>query len=282
MWAALAVLIWSGAVVALRLGMVTTLNAYDLTALRFGTAAPLLLLVIAMNFEAIKKLGVVRVLILVSSFGAPYVVLLSVAVKSIPASSAGALNPGAMAVASSLFGIILLKNKVSTDLLIGSAIILFGMWLKATLDPEGFSAGHFIAILTGGMWAVYALTLKGTGTAALTATALVSVGSAVVFLPIYIFALPKDIFGASSSDIVTQMVVQGFFVSLIAVYAFSRSTEILGLAVAGTLPALIPLVSLTLGYVFLGEAAGVGELIVALVVGVGVTVVLARVTRGTG
>lgn len=275
----MAVLIWSGSVVALRFGMVTTLNAYDLTALRFGTAAPLLLVVVAKNMKPIKELGVARLLVLILSFGAPYVVLLSVAVKTIPASSAGALNPAAMAVFSSIFGIVYLKNRVRTGLLIGSTILLFGIWLKTTLDPEGFASGHFIAIVTGWMWAVYALTLKGTGTAALTATALVSVGSAILFLPIYLFALPKGITSASGYNIVTQMVIQGVFVSLIAVYAFSRSTEILGFTVAGTLPALIPLVSLILGYIFLGEAAGGEELIVALVVGIGVTVLLARASQ---
>ena len=38
-WAITAITIWSGSLVMLRLGVTTSLNAYDLTILRFGVAA---------------------------------------------------------------------------------------------------------------------------------------------------------------------------------------------------------------------------------------------------
>jgi len=41
-WAVAAITIWSGSLVMLRLGVTTSLNAYDLTALRFGVAALIL------------------------------------------------------------------------------------------------------------------------------------------------------------------------------------------------------------------------------------------------
>lgn len=273
-WAATAVLIWSGSVVALRLGMVTNLNAYDLTALRFGTAAPLLLLVIFRNAAVIWQLGIVRLLLIIISFGAPYVILLSLALKTAPAATAGALNPGAMAVFAVLLGAAFLKAHIGSTRFAGIALIIVGLFITAAVQSGGLTAGHLILILTGGMWAAYAFIIRASGIPALLATAIVAVGSAVLYLPIYISVLPHKIADASVWDIGLQMGVQGVLVSLAAVYAFSRSIELLGLTIGAALPALIPLVSLGLGFVFLGEPAGVGELLTASVIGLGVALIL--------
>jgi len=63
-------------------------------------------------------------------------------------------------------------------------------------------------------------------------------------------------------------------VSLLAVYAFNRSIELLGLETGAVLPALIPLVSLILGAIFLGEFAGRGQFLSALIIGLGVALIL--------
>jgi len=77
------------------------------------------------------------------------------------------------------------------------------------------------------------------------------------------------------------MGVQGVLVSLVAVYAFSRSTELLGLNIGAALPALIPLVSLGLGFAFLSEPAGANELATATVIGLGVALILTAAKPNT-
>lgn len=275
-----AVLIWSGSVVALRLGMVTNLNAYDLTALRFGTAAPFLLPVIMSNTDQLRRLGIAKLLLLIISFGAPYIVLMSLALKTATAASAGALNPGAMAVFGVILGAIFLGGSIGLRQLSGIATILFGLLIAAAAQLGGLETAHLILVLTGGMWATYALIIRKSGIPALLATAIVAVGSAGLYLPVYALALPQQIAGASINEILLQMCVQGILVSLIAVFAFSRSTELLGLTRAAALPALIPLVCLGLGFVVLGEAAGYSEFITAMTIGLGVALILSP-TRPT-
>jgi drug/metabolite transporter (DMT)-like permease len=153
-------------------------------------------------------------------------------------------------------------------------MIIAGMCITAAVHSGGMIVGHLILILTGGMWAAYAFIIRSSRIPALPATAIVAVGSAVLYLPIYIFVLPHEIAGASAWDIGLQVGVQGVLVSLAAVYAFSRSIELLGLTIGAALPALIPLVSLGLGFVFLGEQAGYGELLIASVIGLGVALIL--------
>lgn len=131
------------------------------------------------------------------------------------------------------------------------------------------------------MWASYTVIIRKSGIAALHATALVAVGSALVYLPIYAFALPKRVFDAPVPDILLQAGFQGVLVSVLAVYAFNRSTELLGAVIGSTLPALIPLVTLLLGAVILSEPSRPNELAIALTIGAGVALILVRRQPGS-
>jgi drug/metabolite transporter (DMT)-like permease len=274
-WALFAILIWSGSLVLLKLGVTTHLNAYDLTALRIGAAGALLLPVVVKRGMALNRLGATGLVVLIGSFGALYIVLLSQALKTASASAAGALNPGIMAVSAMLFGIVLFKDRARSVHVVGITLILFGLCAEVFWGASKLTIGHLILVLTGAMWATYAVIIRRTGIAALHATALVAVGSAAIYLPIYAFALPKQVHAAPLPDILVQTGFQGVLVSILAVYAFTRSAELLGPVVGSTLPALIPLVALLQGAFFLGEPFQTKELTVALTIGAGVALILA-------
>jgi len=108
----------------------------------------------------------------------------------------------------------------------------------------------------------------------LNAAAIVAVGSAVVYLPVYMLVLPKRIAVAPVSDVLLQAGFQGVLVSVVAIYAFNRSAELLGAVAGATLPALIPVVTLGLGAVILGESAGRDEIASAALVAVGLALIL--------
>lgn len=278
-WAATAVLVWSGSLVLLRLGVTTHLNAYDLTALRFGAAAVVLLHVIFRQGFAYDRLGVSGLLLMIGGFGAVYIILVSLALTTAPASAAGAFNPGIMAVSSMLLGTVIFRDRISRLRLLGIALILAGLLLSAWHHPGGLTTGHVILVFTGVMWAGYALVVRSARIAALHVTAIVAVGSALVYMPIYILVLPKQMTGAPLQDIALQTGFQGVLVSVVAVFAFNRSAELLGPVVGATLPALIPVVTLALGMIVLREPAGPPEAAAALVIGMGVTLVLAGRAR---
>ncbi|NVJ90324.1 MAG: DMT family transporter [Methylocystaceae bacterium] len=279
LWAVTAVFIWSCSFVLLRFGITTNLNAYDLTALRFGTAAVCLCPIIIKKGFSFSRLGITGVTLLVCGFGAPYVILISLALKTAPASAAGALNPGIMAASSVLIGATVFKDRIGPIRLTGMVLIGAGLLFSIFHQPNSFTEGHAILILTGIMWAIYAITLRKTPIPALHATSIVVVGSALIYLPIYIFALPQQISTTPISDILLQMGFQGMLVSIIAVFAFNRSVELLGPIIGASLPGLIPLLTLILSFVILQETAGFDEITTAIVTGLGVTLILAGGSR---
>lgn len=272
-WAVVAVTVWSGSLVMLRLGVTTSLNAYDLTMLRFGVAALLLAPVALRRGAGTDRLGFIGLGAMVVAFGAPYVLLIALAMKTAPAAAAGALNPGVMAIASALLGRMILGDRVGSVRFGGLAVTATGIVLFTRVGGA-VTTGHLILIATGIMWASYALIVRRAAVPALNATAIVAVGSAVFYLPVYLVALPKQILAAPLTDILVQAGFQGVLVSIVAIYAFNRSAELLGSVAGATLPALIPVVTLGLGVVALGETAGVGEFVSAILVTAGLTLIL--------
>lgn len=272
-WAVVAITVWSGSLVMLRLGMTTSLNAYDLTVLRFGVAALILTPVALRRGAGTERLGLIGFIAMVVTFGAPYVLLIALAMKTAPAAAAGALNPGVMAIASVLLGRMILGDRIGSARFTGLAVTATGIVLFTRVGGA-VTTGHLILIGTGVMWAGYSLIVRCAAVPALNATAIVAVGSAVFYLPIYLVALPKQILAAPLADVLVQAGFQGILVSVVAIYAFNRSAELLGPVAGATLPALIPVVTLGLGVVVLGETAGAGEFVSAILVTVGLALIL--------
>ncbi len=87
------------------------------------------------------------------------------------------------------------------------------------------------------MWPVYALIVRLGAVPALNATAVVAAGSAVFYLPVYFLVLPKQVLAAPLGDALAQAGFQGILVSVVAIYTFNRSAELLGHVAGATLPA---------------------------------------------
>ena len=271
-WAATAIAIWSGSLVLLRFGVTTSLNAYDLTALRFGVAALILLPVILRHGFGLATLRPGGLVLVVAGLGAPYVLMISWAMVSAPAGAAGALNPGVMAIAAILLGGIVQGERIGRLPRIGILLILGGILV---FTGGHIGGGHLLLVMSGIMWAGYTLVIRRACIPALQAAAIVAVGSALAYLPVYLAFLPKAVTVAPLPDVLMQAGFQGFAVSVIAIFAFNRSTELLGPVTGASLPALIPLATLGIGVVLLGEPAGGQETLGAGTIGLGVVLILA-------
>ncbi len=272
-WATVAITIWSGSLVMLRLGVTTSLTPYDLTTLRFGTAALVIAPFALKRGPLPEKLGGISLVAMVAAFGAPYVMLIALAMKTAPAAAAGALNPGVMAIVSVLLSWTFSGEHIGHARFVGLGVTATGIFLFARTGGS-FTNGHLILLGTGVMWASYSLIVRSAAVPAMTATAIVAVGSALIYLPVYILFLPKQILAAPLADILVQAGFQGMLVSVVAIYAFNRSAELLGSIAGATLPALIPVATLGFGVSVLGEVASLGELISAVLISTGVVLIL--------
>jgi drug/metabolite transporter (DMT)-like permease len=269
-WGLFAVGIWAGSFVLLRLGVHTTLNPFDVTALRFATAALVLLPVLWRRGWALPRLGWSGLTLAVTGAGAPYALLVAAGLQSAPAAHAAALIPGLTAVFTAIFGFWFLQEPIARLAWAGTVMILAG---TVAIGGAGASIGQVFFIVAALLWSGYVVLLRRAAVESLHAVAIVAVGSALLYLPLYITVLPKAIGSAPAGDIALQALYQGLFTTVVGLFAFNRSVSSLGAARGAALAALIPVTTLLLAAQFLAEKPGAQDIGAAVLIGTGVALV---------
>jgi drug/metabolite transporter (DMT)-like permease len=266
-----AVTIWSGSFVLTRLGVKTTLSAYDVTALRFGFGAIVLLPVVWSQGFALARLGWPSLATLIGGTGAPYVLLIATGLRFAPAAQAAALVPGPMSVIAALLGAVLLKERLSTQKWCGVGAILLGsLIIGGFYGGDGAGLGQAAFLAAAVLWAGYVIVLRHSRLSSLHAAAIVTVGSALAYLPIYAAFLPVGLSKAPLADIAVQAIYQGGLTTVLGLAAFNRAVALLGAAAGAALPALVPVVTLAMGALLLNEAPGISDIASACLIGAGV------------
>src|SRR5262245_18041719 len=121
-----AVSIWASWSAITRLAVTTSLDAWDIAALRFGVAGLLLWPVVARRGLARDRLGWPGLAVIIGGAGAAFAVVAAGGLRFAPAFDQGALNPGFMPLFVALFAAIVLKERLSTTRKLGLGLILAG------------------------------------------------------------------------------------------------------------------------------------------------------------
>lgn len=253
-YAALTVAVWSGFILVSRLGGKSPLTAWDVTALRFGTAALILLPVwlwrrLRLNFSW-------RMVILAVTGGCGYGVLVYAGFKLTSAAHGAVLLPGMLPFLVALMAWLVLGERPSPQRWLGLVGIAAGIACLAT-DSFGSSVGDWrgdLLILTSSLsWAIYTVLVRRWQVAPWDATLGVGLVSAALYLPVYVLWLPHNLAAASLSTIALQAAYQGVLAVIVAMMFFMRAVAILGPTKVGTLMALIPAIAGTAAAPLLGE-----------------------------
>ena len=243
-----------------RYGVTTTLSPYDITALRFACAGLLLAPVVYRRGWGIRQVGITKWLVIVCCAGVPYVLIASSGLQFAPAAHAGALVPGTMPLWAALLAMLFLKEKITGVRKLGLMLIPVGIVIFVGAGLTDFASGNWrghLLFLTAAMtWASFTVAMRSAGQSGFTplqAAAVVSVVSAVVYLPVYLLFLPHRIMEAPLGPIITQTIYQGIFVSIISLYAYARSVAILGASLGASFASLVPVLAMLTAIPLLGE-----------------------------
>ncbi len=272
-WGGLAALIWAGWMVFTRMGVQLSLNAYDIAALRFGVAGLVLLPIVLRRGISVGKAGWPGALVLATGAGAPYVIVAASGLTFASAGHAGALIPGAMPLFATLLSLALLAERLSKSQSGGLALIVGGILLIA--GPGVFTGtgeewiGHIMFLLAAFMWATFTVAMRGWGVSPLRATAIVSVVSMVLYLPIYFAFLKPQLITAPASEVLFQAFYQGVLVT-VSLLSYSRAVAILGAARGSVFAALVPVLATVIAIPVLGEWPSFSDCAAILVVTLGV------------
>ena len=130
-----------------------------------------------------------------------------------------------------LIGLVLITSGISS-----AAIPYFLDWSAST------AFGDLLILLSSILWACYATLASRWRYPPWGLTCAIAFGSSLVYLPIYFLWLPKQIFAAPLSMVITQGIFHGLFATILAMLTYLKAIALLGAERAAALLALVPIV----------------------------------------
>ena len=257
-WIAVAatICIWTGFILVSRAGGKGLLTGWDVAALRFGVGG-----LVALFFLSRVSLPPLKVIALFSVFGGiGYAVTVYTAFRLAPAAHASVLMPGALPFATAVIAWLWLRQAPSRVQRLALGLVFAGIVLTAadTLSHgaqiTGLQlAGDALFLCGSSAWATFTLLLRRYPMPPLAATVATTLGSAVVYLPIWWLFLPSTLGQAPAAEIAMQAVYQGVLVVFVAMLLYTFAVRQLGPQTVALLMAVVPGLSALAAVPVLGE-----------------------------
>jgi len=271
-----AICIWAGFILVSRYGGKGVLTGWDVTALRFGVGA-----LIALVFLPRVTLPPYKVILLFSLFGGVgYAVTVYAAFRMAPAAHAAVLLPGALPFTTAVIAWLWLRQKPSQPQRIALLLDFIGITLTAadTLSHGEHLTGmqmfgDLLFLCGSSIWAVFTLLLRRYPMPPLTAAVITTLGSAVLYLPVWWLFLPSTMGQAPHAEIAIQAIYQGVLVVFVAMMLYSFAVRVLGAQTVALMMAIVPGLAAVSAVPVLGEPlslltlAGLGAVTMGAVLG---------------
>lgn len=259
-WAAAisAVSMWSGWAVATRylLGA-ATLAATDMIAVRFIVAAALMLPHALRRRLPWRRLDPLSLAAVVAGSGFAFSLCNTGGLVFAPAGHSGAMTAPLSAVFTGLLAHLVLRERLRRRSLVGLGLILAGVatLVGATLAGHDRSVfiGHALFACAGLLFACYTIAIRRARLGSLDAVAISVIGSALVYVPVYLVVAGPRFLAAAPGELLVQGVLHGAIAATLSVILFSIGVARLGAARAASPAALNPALTALAAIPVLGE-----------------------------
>ena len=278
------VFIWALWLVVSRAGAQSTLNAYDLTAIRYGISA-VASLPIVLYYKPWRSMSLKRIAGLSFLLGPLYILCVYFAFDYAPAAHGGVYMNGAMPAITLFLSFLFLQQKSTSIQLFGVGLIFSGTLLTAA-DVSGLSLpgawrGDLLFIVAAVFFSGYLVVARAWS---VTPTQVMLCGSlinAIIFVPIWYWWLPSGLAQADGAQLALQIFYQGLIPGLLGLVLVAVATKNIGPAATSAFIAAVPGLGAVLGAIFLNEVPGTLGWLSLVVLTVGILMVSLGVRRNT-
>lgn len=278
--AAIAAVIWASYPVATRAGVTDLFSPQDLMLLRFGVGALLFLPYLALHFRGIRREAWLRGVPLTLFQGAGMAALVICGLQFAPANHAAALGPGVAPAWVALLGFLVFSRRPSARMTVGAALCAIGVitltaWSTSTPDASVLT-GDAMFVAASALGALYVLQLRQWGISAMQGAAIVTLYSALLVVPWYLWSATGSLWRVAAFELLWQVLWQGVLIGCIALVALNHAITRLGPESSSAMVAVVPALSAVLGLLFLGEVPSSAEIAAILAISAGVSISASR------
>lgn len=276
--AAVAVLIWASYPVATRAALTGTcpFTPAELVTLRFSVAALLLIPYLLMHGRRVDRSTWQRGVPLALFHGAGMAALAIYGMQLAPANHAAALGPGASPAWVALLGFLVFAQRPSRRAVTGAALCVTGVLVltfwSASAKSLSVLAGDVLFLAASALAALYVLQLRRWKIDPLQGAAIVSLYSAIVVVPYYLWTSSGTLPRIATSDLLWQVLWQGVLIGCVAVIALNYAISRLGAERSSALVALVPVLTALFALLFLGEIPSTIEIAAFVAISAGVSI----------
>ena len=278
--AVLVVAAWSGFILLSRAGTLSGMQAFDLVALRFGVAALVMLPVFFYKGRGFGGLNLLQVGALSLTAGIGFASFAMLGFSLAPAAHGAVLMPGSLPFFAAFTCWLLLGERPTARKWLGLGLILIGIVTLATgsfsLDPTGqVWLGDLFFLAGSASWSIYLALTRRWRVSPINGTLAIALGSAALYLPVYVIWLPGSLLDAHWSQWLIHGGYQGLVSVVLNTLLYTRMVSIFGATVSTMITALVPGVASILAVPLLGEpllltaVLGLVAVTVGMIVGVG-------------
>jgi drug/metabolite transporter (DMT)-like permease len=270
--------IWASWSAVTRFAVTTRFDAWDIALLRYAAAGVLLSPVLMRRGLARDRLGWFGLVALVAGAGAPYALVAAGALRLAPVAGLNALNPGCIPLFVAAIAWVFARESVPAAQRAGLALIVIGAVVliaeNAADAGEVWTSsrvfGAMLALLAALMWGVFTVIMRRADIEPLHATALVSTGSLVIYLPVYLAWRGAALAQVPLIDLATQIVFHGVLVTIVSLLLYGRALVLLGASRGAAFASLVPALSALIAIPLLGEWPSAADWFAIVLVGAGV------------
>ena len=256
LFVAITMVIWGGFTLSSRLNAQWGISAWDITALRFALAFCILMPILIYKKDT-AFLWHKEPFLLAMIGGVGYCLTSYTAFHYVPAAHAAIFLNGFVPLCTAVAAWLLFKEAFDGHTWLSLLIMLSAVAGMSVLMYQetgvAFGLGDGLFFISAIWWGVFTVLLRHWKLSAWHSMAGVAIWSAIIYVPIYMVFLPKNLTTPTPIHLFGQVVFHGIFVVIIATLAYVEAIKRLGAFKTGSIVTLAPFMAAILAVPLLGE-----------------------------
>lgn len=256
LFVAITMVIWGGFTLSSRLNAQWGISAWDITALRFALAFCILMPILIYKKDT-AFLWHKEPFLLAMIGGVGYCLTSYTAFHYVPAAHAAIFLNGFVPLCTAVAAWLLFKEAFDGHTWLSLLIMLSAVAGMSVLMYQetgvAFGLGDGLFFISAIWWGVFTVLLRHWKLSAWHSMAGVAIWSAIIYVPIYMVFLPKNLSTPTPIHLFGQVIFHGIFVVIIATLAYVEAIKRLGAFKTGSIVTLAPFMAAILAVPLLGE-----------------------------